>query len=95
MKSLRLSPRAERDLEALAIHIATNAGVSIALEVTQALRERLLILRSSPLMGRDGPSPSTKEMVFDAYVVLYRVQAKSIDVLHIHHGKQLRPMRKP
>jgi len=94
MKALRLSPRADKDLEAIAIYLATTASVAVALEVTQGLRERLSILRSSPFMGKEGPSTSTREMVFDSYVVLYRVQPKAIDVLRIRHGKQLRPMRK-
>jgi plasmid stabilization system protein ParE len=94
MKALRLSPRADRDLEAIAVYLATTAGIAVALDVTQALRERLSSLRSSPLMGKEGPSPTTREMVFDAYVVLYRVQPQAIDVLRIRHGKQRRPMRK-
>ncbi len=94
MKALRLSPRADRDLEAIAVFLATTASIDVALDVTQALRERLSILRSQPLMGKEGPSPSTREMVFDSYVVLYRVQQDAIDVLRIRHGKQLRPMQK-
>jgi plasmid stabilization system protein ParE len=94
MKTLRLSPRADRDLEDIAVRIATLSGVTIALNVTQGLRDRLAILRSQPLLGKEGPSPSTREMVFDSYVVLYRVRPDAIDVLRIRHGKQLRPMRK-
>jgi plasmid stabilization system protein ParE len=58
------------------------------------LQERIELLRTSPLTGRVGALPTTREVVFDDYIVVYLVKDASIDVARIWHAKQRRPRKR-
>lgn len=65
-----------------------NAGVAklLALRVHGAIRQ----LREMPNSGRPGRRPGTRERVVakSPYVVVYRVGADAIEILHVYHERQ-------
>lgn len=88
MKKLKLTKLAEEDLDEIAVHIATQRDVSTALRFVDQLRERMKILRSSPLMGREVKSEDMRELVLDNHVIPYRVRGDTVEILRVWHGKE-------
>ena len=78
------------DLHQIAVYIATRADVETALRVVENLRERLSLLKTSPLMGRLGKEEGTREVILDTYVIPYRVRSNAVEILRIWHAQQLR-----
>ena len=52
------------------------------------LRERMKILRSSPLMGRKSKHGDALELVLDNYVIPYRVREEVVEILRVWHGRE-------
>ena len=54
------------------------------------LYETIRSLKDSPLRGRPGTEPGTRELVFAPlpYVAVYRVRKQSVEVLRVYHGAQ-------
>jgi toxin ParE1/3/4 len=86
--------RAERSLEALTDYIAR--------ENRQAAHNTILTIRTAaarlidnPALGRPGRVPGTRELVVvgTPYILPYRVQGETIQVLHVLHGSRQWPER--
>ncbi|MCC7111867.1 MAG: type II toxin-antitoxin system RelE/ParE family toxin [Deltaproteobacteria bacterium] len=88
MKKLKLTEAAEADLDEIAVHIATKRDVMTALGVVEDLRERMKLLRTSPLMGRESKTDDTRELILDNYVIPYRVRENVVEILRVWHGKE-------
>lgn len=88
MKKLKLTEAAEADLDEIAVHIATERDVMTALRVVDDLRERMKLLSSSPLMGRESKTGDTRELILDNYVIPYRVRENVVEILRVWHGKE-------
>ena len=57
--------------------------------------EKVLILKSSPKMGRTVPEINRKEVreiIFGNYRIIYRIEKNSISILTICHTKQILPI---
>lgn len=56
------------------------------------LYETIRSLKRSPLRGRIGREEGTRELILTKlpYIVAYRVEEDTIEVLHIYHGAQNR-----
>lgn len=57
--------------------------------------EKVLILNSSPKMGRTVPEINRKEIreiIFGNYRIIYRIEEMSIAILTIRHTKQILPV---
>ena len=57
--------------------------------------EKVLILKSSPKMGRTVPEISRKEVreiIFGNYRIIYRIEKLNISILTIRHTKQILPI---
>ncbi len=57
--------------------------------------EKVLILKSSPKMGRTVPEINRKEVrevIFGNYRIIYRIEKNSISILTIRHTKQILPI---
>ena len=57
------------------------------------LYEAIRSLREWPYRGRVGREDGTRELLFPPlpYIVVYRVEEQSIEVLRIYHAAQARP----
>jgi plasmid stabilization system protein ParE len=66
---------------------------SAAERVRRTIRKGISTLRDFPRMGRPGREPNTRELVFAPlpYVVIYRLNESSIQILRILHGAQRWP----
>ncbi len=94
-RHLVIAPLAQKDLVALTLRLAELVGAAAAARVAVDLEERFKLLLHSPLMGYVGARPSTRELVLDKYVIVYRVHTDRIEIARVWHSKQKRPLRKP
>lgn len=56
----------------------------------RVIYQRIRSLKLAPHKGRPGHRSGTRELPLTPlpYVVVYRVKAEAIEILHIHHGAQ-------
>jgi toxin ParE1/3/4 len=56
----------------------------------RALYEHVRSLKTMPNRGRPGHRGGTRELVLSPlpYIVVYRVKAETVEVLHVYHGAQ-------
>jgi toxin ParE1/3/4 len=88
---IRWTPAAADDLEHIAAYLKADHP-DYARATVHEQYEAIRSLRLSPLLSRLGREPGTRELVFDRlpYVVVYRVNEDTIEVLRIWHGAQNR-----
>ena len=86
---LRWTIPAAEDLENIYVYLSRNHPRFAESTVRSVLR-RIQLLKASPDAGRAGHRHGTREFVLSPlpYVVVYRVQGDSIEILHIFHGAQ-------
>jgi toxin ParE1/3/4 len=90
---LRWTVAAGADLD----HIYDDLAAHRPHLIDQTIREihnKINALQTSPHRGRPGRIEGTRELVFSwlPYIVVYRVKADTIEILHIYHGSQDRPV---
>jgi len=92
MKSIRLSPEAESELDRIWLYVARESGVpSIADRVVDAIEARMRLLVRNPQIGRRRDRdlrPGIRSLAVGEYVVLYRIAEDEVVVLHILHGRR-------
>jgi toxin ParE1/3/4 len=56
----------------------------------RTIYQRVRSLRNSPYRGRPGHRRGTRELPLTPlpYIVVYSVQAESVEILHVYHGSQ-------
>ena len=89
------SPEAIEDLISLRAYITENdpdAARRVVLHIVQNIEQLLL---DHPHMGRIGRLPSIRELVIPKtpYIVPYRLQRSTIQILRVYHGAQRWPER--
>lgn len=89
------SPEAIADLAALRAYVAEDdaaAAQRIALHILHNVED---LLSANPDMGRPGRVPGTRELIIPRtpFIVPYRVQADTIQILRVFHGAQRWPDR--
>jgi toxin ParE1/3/4 len=61
-------------------------------EAARRIAEKIFLgiekLVAFPRKGRPGQKPGTRELVIDAYVIVYRIEGEFIEPLRIWHGAQ-------
>jgi toxin ParE1/3/4 len=86
--------QARNDLIHIRRYIARDNPAAAA-QVAARIRTRILGLLEYPLMGREGRTPRTRELVISGlpYIGIYRLDEsrETIEVLRIMHGAQLYP----
>jgi toxin ParE1/3/4 len=83
-----ISDKAEADLEAIADRIAVD-NPARALSFVKELRQRCDNLADTPEAFPLAPRfehIGIRRRVYGSYLIFYRVEATSIDVLHVLHG---------
>ncbi len=86
---LRWTTPATDDLYRIVRRIQKDNPIA-AREVANKLYEGCGQLGEFPRLGRKGRIEGTRELVFPAlpYIVVYRVQDESVEILRIYHGAQ-------
>ena len=81
------SPEAIQDLISLRAYIAEESPASAQRIVLRILHNVERLLPDNPHMGRPGRVPGTRELVIPQtpYIVPYRVQRETIQILRVYH----------
>jgi toxin ParE1/3/4 len=87
------SPEAIQDLISLRAYIAEESPAGARRIVLRILYDVEHLLPDNPHIGRPGRVPGTRELVIPPtpYIVPYRVQGESIQILRVYHGARRRP----
>ena len=87
MRVIRWTAEASDNLIRTIGHIR-GENPSAAQDIAETLIKRIEQLAVFPLMGRSGELQGTRELVSARYVVVYRLEAEAIEILHVWHGAQ-------
>ena len=89
------SPEAIQDLISLRAYIAEESPAGARRIVSRILHDVEHLLPDNPHMGRPGRVPGTRELVIPRtpYIVPYRVQRGTIEILRVYHGARRWPDR--
>jgi toxin ParE1/3/4 len=87
------SPEAVNDLMSLRAYIAADnpaAARKVALHIMHNIEQ---LLPDNPRLGRPGRVPGTRELVIPntPFIVPYRLQRNTIQILRIYHGSRRWP----
>jgi toxin ParE1/3/4 len=87
------SPEAIQDLISLRAYIAEESPAGARRIVLRILHDAEHLLPDNPHMGRPGRVPGTRELVIPRtpYIMPYRIQAESIQILRVYHGARRWP----
>jgi toxin ParE1/3/4 len=87
------SPEAIQDLISLRTYIAEESPAGARRIVARILHDVEHLLPDNPQMGRPGRVPGTRELVIPQtpYIVPYRVQRSTLQILRVFHGARRWP----
>jgi len=87
------SPEAIQDLVSLRAYIAEDTPAGARRIVLRILHDIEYLLPDNPHIGRPGRVPGTRELVIPRtpYIVPYRMQGASIQILRVYHGARRWP----
>jgi toxin ParE1/3/4 len=87
------SPEAIEDLASIRTFVAEDNPAAARRLVLQIIDGVELQLPDSPRIGRPGRVPGTRELVIlkTPYIVPYRVQGATIQILRVYHGARRWP----
>jgi toxin ParE1/3/4 len=87
------SPEAIQDLISLRAYIAEDSPAGARRIVLRILHDVEYLLPENPHIGRPGRVPGTRELVIPRtpYIVPYRMQGESIQILRVYHGARRWP----
>jgi plasmid stabilization system protein ParE len=89
MKTYRLTPTAQHDLDAIAEYIAVEASVERAMKVLREFREAFRKLGDMPGIGHFREDLLDRRYKFwsvHSYVIVYRWETEPIQVVAVVHG---------
>lgn len=81
--------RAERDFREIVFYLDDKSPAA-ADRFVDAIEQKLHLLSDFPLMGRSREelAPGLRSVIVEKYVLFYRVEADSIQVVRILHGRR-------
>jgi toxin ParE1/3/4 len=87
------SPEAIQDLIALRAYIAADDPAAARRVVLRIVHDIERLLPDHPHMGRPGRVPATRELLIPQtpYIIPYRVQQGTIQILRVYHGARRWP----
>jgi toxin ParE1/3/4 len=87
------SPEAIQDLISLRAYIAEDSPAGARRIALRILHDIEYLLPDNPHIGRPGRVPGTRELVIPRtpYIVPYRMQGASIQILRVYHGARRWP----
>ena len=83
-----LSPSAERDIEEIWEYIAQDS-VTAANRVVAKIRDAIRKVAEMPMMGHhrpDLPDPNLRVWTVYSYLIVYKPEAKPLEVVRVVHG---------
>ena len=91
MRRFRLAPQARQDVIEIWVYIARD-NVEAAARVRQEIRDACRRLARHPYIGHSRDDLTTRKDVLFwpvySYLILYRPEAKPLEVLRVLHGKR-------
>ena len=89
------SPEAIEDLVSLRAYIAEDNPAAAQRVVRRIIQNVEELLSDNPQIGRAGRVPGTRELVIPRtpYIVPYRFQRTTIQILRVYHGARRWPDR--
>ena len=87
----RLAPEAEAELDEIWYFIATESGsVDIADRFINSITDRFFRIAAYPNAGRarEDLRPGLRSFPVGQYLVIYRVVAPDVLILHVAHGRR-------
>lgn len=89
---LSISRRAQNDLDAIWVFIATESGnTEIADRVLDSISGAFRILRRTPFIGRNRGPDLQRDLRSHAvgnYVIFYRIESSDVRIVRILHGRR-------
>jgi toxin ParE1/3/4 len=76
-----------QDLQRITSYIRGN-NPSAARRVAKTLFDGGMSLDTLPDRGRIGRITGTRELVFDPFIIVYRVKDETVEILRIYHAAQ-------
>ena len=84
---VRWTTLAAQDLQRITRRIRRD-NPAAARRVAKALYDGGMSLSTLPDRGRIGRTAGTRELVFDPFIVVYRVKGEAAEILRIYHAAQ-------
>lgn len=90
---IRWTSPAAADLWAISDYLDTQESPELARRVARTIYDAVETLAAFPEKGRVGREPGTRELVIQRYpyIVIYELQARTVDILHVLHTSQRWP----
>ena len=87
------SPEAIEDLASLRAYIAEDNPAAARRTVRHIIESIEQLIPDNPRIGRAGRVPGTRELVIprSSYIVPYRLQRTTIQILRVYHGARRWP----
>jgi toxin ParE1/3/4 len=87
---IRWSPEAADDLERIVQHIQKD-NPEAARTVAETIYEGASGLKTFPNRGRIGRHRGSRELIFEPYILVYRVSGEFVEISRVYHAAQDRP----
>ncbi len=86
----RVTPRASRDIEAIADYLATRSSLSRSEQFLNGIDSTLQRIAQFPQIGRkrDELYPGLRSLPYEQYLIFYRLLNDDIEVLRVVSGYQ-------
>jgi toxin ParE1/3/4 len=88
----KVAPQAETELDGIWHYVAKESGsIEIADRLIDSITERFLLLSRNPRLGRrrdEELRPGLRSFPVGEYIVLYRIEAEDVLILHVVRGSR-------
>ncbi len=88
----KVAPQAETELDDLWYYVAKERGsIEIADRLIDSIAERFLLLSRNPRIGRrrdEELRPGLRSFPVGEYIILYRIEAEDVLILHVARGSR-------
>jgi toxin ParE1/3/4 len=90
MRFFKITPEASRDMERIADNLANFSGLPSSDQFLSGITKAISKLTRFPHLGhqRDDLSPGIRNLIYKKYLILYRVNDKSLEILRVIQGSQ-------
>lgn len=88
----RVAPQAEAELDGIWYYVAKESGsIEIADRLIDSITQRFLLLSRHPRLGRrrdEELRPGVRSFPVGEYIILYRIEAEDVLILHVIRGSR-------
>ncbi len=90
LTKIRWTKNALKDLDTIRNYLKTHADEDRMRLEAERIWESCQRLKQFPQSGRAGRIPMTRELVVLPYIIPYRIQKNTVEILNIFHSSQKR-----